>query len=163
MYLSWLITLWQWRKSPFSMDKSTIYMAIFNNYFDITRGYPRFLEAFKPQSLQGTIFTATKPKPYPWPDADPTQDSTRPVFFGFVKLQTSPLTGAWKVTDTRTEPTERHYGHNSADMTNTGWRTSTIQQATNLFFERNKTEPFFFRGFLHSRLRHLPLDRSQDV
>jgi hypothetical protein len=27
-------------KSPFSMGKSTISMAIFNSYFDITRGYP---------------------------------------------------------------------------------------------------------------------------
>jgi hypothetical protein len=26
-------------KSPFSMGKSTISMAIFNSYFDITRGY----------------------------------------------------------------------------------------------------------------------------
>lgn len=71
---------------------------------------PRFLEAFKPQSLQGMIFTATT-KPYPWPNVSDTgfnriQHASLIFRLFEVKLQTSPPTGAWKVTDTRTEPTE---------------------------------------------------------
>lgn len=130
---------------------------------------PRFLEAFKPQSLQGMIFTATT-KPYPWPNVSDTgfnriQHASLIFRLFEVKLQTSPPTGAWKVTDTRTEPTEFDITVFLSTIRLRTWQTLDEENRRSnrvpiFFFERNKTEPFFFRGFLHSRLRHLPLDRS---
>ena len=56
-----IATLWlcqnSYWKSPFSMGKSTISMAIFNSYFDITRGYLQ-LDGFytTPTSKWGPLF-----------------------------------------------------------------------------------------------------------